>query len=170
MFNPFEPYEAKYLTGFTKKGVEAFVLQSYPRGERPFEDPRLPGYLLTHYEEIKLAENHMDSIEHDPKKRLLMIDNPDDWNELIRLGRPGSGAHVYMRFKIPDADKKAKKVLEKHIRAYIDHKLGWRIPGYDVVQFSLDAIFGDLYAVLKYGPKYCKVKLDDIESNKGYVL
>jgi hypothetical protein len=75
-----------------------------------------------------------------------------------------------LRFRDRDAEERARKKLDKKLRAYIDHKLGWRIAGYDAVTFSLDFHFGEIYVVLKHGSKYQKVNIDDIESSKGYVL
>jgi hypothetical protein len=170
MFNPFPPYETKYLAAFRQKGVKAFVMQTYDRGRNMLEENPRPAFLLTHYEKIDMAQDHMDAITHDPCRRLFLLDNSTDLKELERLGQKDSGEKVFLRFKIPNAEQVARKVLDKKLHAYIDYKLGWKIPGHEVVQFTLEFIFGEIYAVLRHGSKYHKVKIDEIETTKGYVL
>jgi hypothetical protein len=170
MFNPFPPYEIKYLAAFKQKGVKAFVMQTYDRGRNLLDEDPAPAFLLTHYENIDQAEDHMDAIGHDAGRRLFRMENADDVKELQRLGQPGARERVYMRFKIPNAEQVARKVLDKKLHAYIDFKLGWKIPGHDLVKFSLDFIFGEIYVELKHGSKYHKVKIEEIETTKGYVL
>lgn len=169
MFNPFPRFELKYLNGFRQKGVVAFVKQTYERGRDPHAHEK-PGFLLSHYSEPHMARNHFDAIAHDPGRQLLETANPEDWKELARLGGADAGALVYMYFKIPDAEQRAKKVLDKKLHAYIDHKLKWRVSREEGVQFGLEFTFGEIYAVLKSGGRTHKVKIEEIETTKGYVL
>jgi hypothetical protein len=170
MFNPYALYEAKYLEGFKTKGVKAFVKQTYDRGRNLLEQNPGPAFLLTHYNEIKMAINHMDAISNDPERRLFMFDNFSDLLELQRIGRPGAEELVYMSLKTPGAEQKAKKILDKKLRAYISFKLNWLVPASETVQFSLEFIFGEIYAVLRHGHHSHKVKMEEIETTKGYVL
>ena len=170
MFNPYRPYEAKYLPKFKLKGVKAFVLQTYERGRDWLENNPKPAYLLTHYEDLLKASGHMDALKHDLGRRLLKMDNTDDYKELLRLGQNDCGAHVYLYFMFPDATDRARRALDKKLHSYIDHKLRWRIPGFETVQFDLEYEFGDIYIVLRHGGKYNRVKFEEIESMKGYVL
>lgn len=170
MFNPFPRFELKYLNGFRQKGVVAFVKQTYDRGRDPHDKTEKPAFLLSHYNEPHMARNHFDAIAHDVNRQLLEIDNSEDWKELERLGAQESGAIVYMYFKLPDAEQRAKKVLDTKLHAYIDHKLKWRVSRSEGVQFGLEFTFGEIYAVLKSGGRTHKVKIEEIETTKGYVL
>jgi hypothetical protein len=170
MFNPYASYELKYLPAFKQKGVKAFVKQTYDRGRNLLEENPRPAFLLCHYNDITKAQGHMDAIKHDPNRRLLFLDNAVDYQELQRLGRLNSEELVYLNFAVPNAERKAQAVLEKKLRAYLEHKLNWRIPGGQTVQFSLEFEFGEIYAVLKHGGRYHRVKFDEIETTKGYVL
>lgn len=170
MFNPYAAYELKYLSAFKQKGVKAFVKQTYDRGRNMLEENPRPAFLLSHYNDIAQASGHMDAIKHDPNRRLLLVDNPEDYRELQRIGQRDSNELVYLSFAVPNAERKAQTVLEKRLRAYIDFKLKWRIPGGHTVQFSLEFEFGDIYAVLRHGGRYHRVKFDEIETTKGYVL
>jgi hypothetical protein len=170
MFNPFPVYHPKYLPLFIQKGVKCFVKQTYERGRNLLEEKILPAYLLTQYHDIGLAKEHMDSIRHDAAAVMLVVSDADDLKELQRLGRADCAERIYLRFRDRDAEERARKKLDKKLRAYIDHKLGWRIAGYDSVSFSLDFHFGEIYVVLKHGSRYQKVNIDDIESLKEHVL
>lgn len=170
MFNPFVPYDSKYLAGFRQKGVKAFVKQYYPRGNNPLVQDAPPALLLSHYHDLKKAEDHYGVIAHDVHRQLLVMDKAEDQALLLSLGDKNRGIPVFLPFKLPDAEHRARKVLDKKLRAYIDFKLNWRVPGQHSVQFSLDVIFGEIYAVLKHGGLVHTVRLDDIENTSGYVL
>jgi len=170
MFNPFPLFEAKYLSGFKQKGVLAFVKQSYERGRNPLNNTEWPAYLLSHYAEPHMAQNHFDAIGHDPSRALLFLDNPEHFKELQRLGVKDQGSYTYLYLKLPDAEAKAKKMLDKKLHAYIDYKLGWRVSREEGVQFSLNFIFGEIYVVLSSGGRKHQVKIEEIETLKGYVL
>lgn len=170
MFNPLVPYHLKYLAGFRQKGVTAFVQQSYPRGRNLLQEEQAMALLLSHYHDAKQADDHYGVIAPDPHRRLLLMHHAEDYAELLALGGPEKGIPVFLPFKIPDAEQKARKVLDKKLRAYIHYKLHWRVPGQHTLQFSLDVIFGEIYAVLRHGGLTHTVKLDDIENTSGYVL
>lgn len=170
MYNPYPPYEKKYLPEFKKKGVKCFVLQTYDRGRNLLEaDPR-PAYLLCHYDDITHAREHMDALKHDLRARILMMNEEADVRELLRLGESNAPERVYMYFKPQNGERTFQKLMEKKIRAYIDLKLRWHVPGGSTVALKLDFIFGEIYVELRHSGKYHKVKLEEIESMHGYVL
>lgn len=170
MFNPFPLFDVKYLGGFKQKGVKCFVKQTYDRGRNLLEDNPRPSFLISHYTDKGLALEHMDALKHDSKACILMIDNEDDLKELQRMGSKHSDSLVYMYFKQADGEIRAKKVLDKKLHAYIDYKLGWKVAGGTTVEMKLDFIFGDIYVELRYGSKFKKVKIEEIEKTEGYVL
>jgi hypothetical protein len=170
MFNPYRRYEAQYLPKFKMKGVKAFVQQTYDRGRDLLAENPRPAFLLTHYEDLIKAEGHMDALKHDPNRRLFKMDDPEDYRELYRLGQRDCGAQVYLYFMFPDADARARRALDKKLHAYIDFKLKWRIPSLETAEFYLEYEFGEIYAVLKHGGRYHRVKFEEIETMKGYVL
>jgi hypothetical protein len=170
MFNPYAFYELKYLPAFKEKGVKAFVKQTYDRGRNLLEENPSPAFLLSHYDNISKAHGHLDAIKHDPHRRLLLLENAEDYQELQRMGHPDPGELIYLNFAVPNAERKAQATLDKKLHAYIDYKLNWRVPGGQTVQFSLEFEFGEIYAVLKHGGRYHRVKFEEIETTKGYVL
>lgn len=170
MYNPFPLYDIKYLQPFLAKGVKCFVKQTYDRGRNMLEENPKPAFLISHYNEIGLALEHLDALKHDTNARILRIDNAADLSELRRMGMPGASERVYMYFKQADAERRLRKTLDKRLHAYIDHKLNWKIPGYQTVQMKLDFIFGEIYVELRHGSKYHKIKLEEVESNAGYLI
>lgn len=167
MYNPFPRYELKYLAPFKQKGVKCFVKQSYPRGQNKLEENPRPSFLLSHYNDRGLALEHLDSLKHDPEAHILMMDEEADFAELKRLA--DFAQYVYMYFKPKDGEQQARRLPDKKLHAYIDYKLGWKVPGGQLVNMKLDFIFGDLYVELRHGTKYAKVKIEEIENPK-YVL
>ena len=135
---------------FRKKGVKAFVLQTYPRGE---------GYVLIHFENKLAAQQYYDVVKTDAAREMIGLDKTGEERikQLLQTER------IYTMLKIKDAEFKVKKLLEKRIRYFIDHQLGWNPGRNDDVQFSLDVQFGEVYAKLKFRAKEIKVKLADIE-------
>jgi hypothetical protein len=150
MFNPLQQFEERFTGMFRKKGVKAFVRQTYSRGG---------GYVLIHFENLLAAQQYYDVVKTDPARELILTDGEGEERIkfLLRTEK------VYTMLKIKDAEFKVKKLLEKRIRYFIDEKLGWRAGRNDDVQFSLDVQFGEVYAKLKFRAKEIKVKLEDIE-------
>ena len=88
---------------------------------------------------------------------------------MARLAALIEAGGVFTMLKVKDAEYKARKVLDKKLRYYIDTRLQWRPNGSDDVVFSLDVQFGEVYARLKFRSKEIMVKLEEIE-NASYVL
>jgi hypothetical protein len=150
MFNPLQPFEERFIEMFRRKGVKAFVRQTYNRGN---------GFVLIHFENMLAAQQYFDVVKTDPARELILLDKAGEERikELLRTEK------IYTMLKIRDAEFKVKKLLEKRIRCFIDTKLGWNPGRNDDVQFGLDVQFGEVYAKLKFRAKEIKVKLEDIE-------
>lgn len=170
MFNPFSVFEPRFLAGFKQKGVKAFVQQTYDRGKNLLETNPGAAFLLIHFNDAQKAREHYDAIKSDANRKLYLTDNENDWKELSRLINQPAGQRFYTILTVPDVNNKARKALDKKIRAYVDFKTNWRPASQEQVGFSLDVIFGEIYARLKYGPREVKLKLDELENQQGYVL
>jgi hypothetical protein len=170
MFNPFSPFDPHLLTGFRQKGVQAFVRQTYDRGRNMLEAEPQPSFILIHFNKAIKAREHFDAIKTDPNRQLYIVDDPADWQALQELLNNPPGQRYYTILTIKDVNEKARIVLDKKIRYYIDHRTNWKPKGYEQISFSLDIIFGEIYGRLRYGPREVKMKLDDLENQQGYVL
>lgn len=160
MFNPCLRYEKKYLSGFKQKGVTCFVMQTYERGRNSEDDD---ARLIWHYTDEEAARNHLDACRHDPAACILMLDNENDWKELIRLGEKNIMEKVYMALKPANAEQQLRRMMDAQFRSFIDHKLKWRIPSFNTVIVKLVFKFGRIYVELRHGNKSATVKLEEIE-------
>jgi hypothetical protein len=170
MFNPFARYHAKYLDEFRKKGIKAFVKQTYNRGRNLSEVNPPPSFLLTHYGQLNMAYEHMRAIQRDPGRKLLLLNNPADYAELSRMGQTDAGMHVYMQLAVTNVVAKMRRCVDQKTRHYISRNLGWRITAQQMIQFSLRIIFGEIYVTLHHEGQSHIVKLDEIEQLNSYVL
>ena len=160
MFNPLHPFELRFLQAFLKKGVVAFVKQTYQRG-KDLSNGRDNNYVLIHFEKILAAQQYYDVLKEDPARELLFINQTahmDRLRELISVG------NCYMMLKVKDAEFRVKKLLDKKIKLFIEHQLNWFPSRQDEVLFNLDVQFGEVYAKLKFRSRELKVKLEEIEN------
>jgi hypothetical protein len=159
MFNPLHPFELKYLQAFIDKGVVAFVKQGFQRGKNNLY-PGVNTYVLIHFEKPLAAQQYYDVLKEDPARELLFLNNANDFNRVKELILTGT---CYMMLKVKGAEEKAKKILDKKIKVFIEKKLGWHPSGQEEILFNLDVQFGEVYAKLKFRSKEIKVKLAEIE-------
>ncbi len=161
MFNPLHLFEHQYLDRFIQKGVIAFVKQSYQRGRKLLNEKASETYVLTHFEKELAAQQYFDVLKDDVNRELFWVNNARDLNlirEMIDSGK------AYMMLKKKDAEFKARKILDKKIKSFIEYRLNWHPSRQDEVVFKLDVQFGEVYARLKFRSKEIKVKLEEIEN------
>src|SRR5690242_760198 len=97
MFNPLCPFEERWLPAFKKKGVRAFVKQTYNRGKDPFDETEKPAYVLIHFEKMLAAQQYFDVVRNDPARELLKI---DDQADVERIHELLMNAKVYAMLKV----------------------------------------------------------------------
>jgi hypothetical protein len=165
MFNPFTAFRPDYLDGFIKKGIRAFVQQSYPRGATG--DGRL-AFLLSHYDDTGLAIQHLDALKHDDERKIYLLSDLEQHAALKALLN-NQQVNCFARLTIAQLDQRLKKVIEKKLHYFIDHHTDLRPKGYDSVLFNLEIIFGEVYVLIRNGARQIKVKLAEIEK-PVYVL
>jgi hypothetical protein len=166
MFNPLSPFHLHYLDAFKRKGVKAFVKQTYARGKMAFDEKHLDAFVLVHFENLLAANQYFDVVKEDPARELILADEPAGKTRIRELM---NSSRLFTMLTVKDADQKARKLLDKKLRAFIEYKLNWHPSRQDDVIFQLDVQFGEVYARLKFRSKEIKVKLEEIE-NLRYVL
>ena len=169
MFNPFAPFDPRLLEKFKLKGVKAFVKQTYERGKSRLDENNVTAYLLIHFTSLAMAQQYFQSIQADTGRRLFRLDDPAEFQELHSLLNKPSNSRFFTALTIKDANEKAKKLLDKQIRAYITYKTDWHPPRSADISFNLELSFGELYVQLKYDNREIKMKLSELE-NQRYVL
>jgi hypothetical protein len=170
MFNPFAPFEPRFLSAFKQKGVKAFVKQTYPRGRNLLENNSQPSFLLIHFTDIVKAVAHFEKIGADPDRQLFNLAEPQHCQQLIQLFSKPCGHHYYTNLLIKDVNVVAKKILDKKIRSYISTYTEWYPRRGEQVNFSLDIIFGEIYVRLAYGFRQARLKLDELDNPFQHVL
>lgn len=158
-FNPLHPFELRFLPAFKQKGVIAFVKQSYQRG-RGLVPGEQKTFVLIHFEKTLAAQQYFDVLKDDPERELIFFNNAVDLTRIKQLIADGN---CYMMLKIKDAELRAKKLLDKKIKFFIENNCNWHPSRQDEVRFSLDVQFGEVYAKLNFRSKEIKVKLEEIE-------
>lgn len=166
MFNPLQPFEPRFIELFKAKGIKAFAKQVYERGRPDFNENNLQAYVLIHFDSLEAAQNYVDVQGSDPDRELLRLDRAEAVDRIRELIKT---ANVFTILKIKDAEMKARKVLDKKLRAFIEYKLNWHPSRSDDVIFHLEMQCAEVYAELKFRSQKIKVKLEEIESAK-YVL
>lgn len=152
MFNPFYPFQERLFAPMVQRGNQFFVLESYARCN---------GFMLMHYHDFGMAQQHYNSLSNDSVSKLYQWSNASDQIELKQLV---NNNRVFAFLKIPDAEKVAKKMLDKRVRAYIANNTSWNPMGDDDVDFDIDFILGEVYIVLNYNTQSKKVKLEQLEN------
>lgn len=166
MFNPLQAFEERFIRLFQQKGVKAFVKQTYKRGRPDFNEKNTEAFVLIHFQSLVAAQQYFDVLKEDPGRELLKPETPEDTEKIRHLLHTSK---VFTMLKVKEAESKARKLLDKKIRAFIEYKLHWRPGSQDEVRFGLDVQFGEVYAKLTFRSQEIKVKLEEIE-NPHYVL
>jgi hypothetical protein len=122
--------------------------------------------VFIHFEKLLAAQQYFDVQKNDPHRELLALNDPA---AVERLSMLIATTNAFTMLKVKDAEMKARKVLDKKIRAFIEYKLNWQPSRQDDLRFGLDVQFGEVYAKLKFRSKEISVKLEDIETS-SYVL
>jgi len=115
------------------------------------------------------AREHYDVLQRDPHRKVFLIERPEGM-QALRQTLLAKEAVYYTGLLVKDANKKAKKSLEKSIRSYIQRETSWRPVRDEEVDFSLEIHFGQLYARLIYGRESVREKLDSLENSWKHVL
>ena len=162
MFNPFHPLTIQLLEAFVGSGKRYFVRQRFDRA-RNINEQGIKGYfLISHYEMLTTAQDHLGAIAYDPmrflydwedgthRERLYMAAGmPADYKIYSPVFRPGWEAGITDRMK-----EKAKKYVAE---------LGWTPKAGETVNTNYEVQFGELFVRLSYKGRQVKVKFEEIE-------
>jgi len=70
MFNPFYLFTTELLQAMVKGGKRYFVRQRFDRGRNIDETNTLSSFLISHYELLTTAQDHLGAIAYDPLRFL----------------------------------------------------------------------------------------------------
>ena len=166
MFNPFVPFHIKMIEGFRKMKRPYLVAQTNLQAIDHFEEiPKVP-LLLTDYDNLQGAQIHLNAITATDKyKSIINLENEKHRSKLLEILGPGSNYRVYAAF-IEDMKQVEKRLNDKYtgnIRNYISRRTNWRIGADKTIYPRLEAVFGELFVILKYGTQTERFRLSDLE-------
>lgn len=164
-FQPFIPFEKKYLNKLISNKQYYWVSQSYQRGSSAVTGSRIP-ILITSYDDKELAQIHKNAVKNDLYAALINIQNEAHYNTLLSMLMPESKYFVY--WGVVHDYKQLEKYLNdhfgQHIKRYIDKKTNWRINGNGIFRPAFQLTFGELYITLKWSGQSVRVKFEEIEN------
>ncbi|SEW52066.1 hypothetical protein [Chitinophaga arvensicola] len=146
MHNPLALLSPELLVALQKHGFTIFVRQSYPRGRDHFDTDIKEIFLITHYDDLKAAEEHMAHIAADHRKHLYQISIPEDREKLMIAAAQPDGYKVYVAL-LKDKKWKGAAKLQPKLKTYLQQNTSWKVKD--------GAIAADLY--LHYGELMLKL-------------
>ncbi|MEJ7672698.1 MAG: hypothetical protein WKF59_08290 [Chitinophagaceae bacterium] len=101
MFNPFAPFQEKFIAAFRKVKKRYLVSQSFTRDTMNPEGKR--SLLLTHYDQKGHAQIHLNAMAADKYAAIIDLEKEEHREKLVSMIKPGSLYNVYSTL-IPDAN------------------------------------------------------------------
>jgi hypothetical protein len=167
MFQPFERFHAKYITGLINLKKIYLVTQTYNRGFDHFENDVKTNILITDYENKVEADIHYNAVKGDKYASIMNLENEKHKEKLIEMLNVNSKYCVYWAI-VKDA-KSIMKTLDlkykDNVRRYIANKTNLRLKPSETLFTSLVVNFGEIYLVIKAGNKPITVIFGDIEKS-----
>jgi tRNA A58 N-methylase Trm61 len=162
MFNPFVPFEARFIDAFRKAGKRYLVSQTYAQAVDHFADRN---YLLfTHYDELGRAKIHLSALK-DRFAAIIDLENERHRTKIQDMLAPESIYVIYSTL-VESREKLLERLNQKYsdnIRRYISNNTSWRIGSDKTIRPAFEIVFGEFFVLLKYSNQQLRVKLQDIE-------
>lgn len=166
MLQPFYAFQTIFIDGLFKLNKTYLVSQTYKRGESLYTQEKVC-LLLTDYDDIGLANTHLNAIKHDRYAAILDLHRPTHKEKLLEMLASDSKYKLFFS-AIKSAEELALRVTKQykgHMRRYIENRTDWRIGRDTALRPKLSLIFGELYVILKWGNRTLRVKFEDIENS-----
>ncbi len=163
MFNPFAPFQEKFIAAFRKVKKRYLVSQSFTRDTMNPEGKR--SLLLTHYDQKGHAQIHLNAMAADKYAAIIDLEKEEHREKLVSMIKPGSLYNVYSTL-IPDANdikKITDKIFAEKLQKYINRNTNWRIRRDQTLIAKVETTFGELRVVIKYGSQTIRIKLEELE-------
>lgn len=164
MFQPFELFRPEFINRLIKMDRKYLVSQTYHRAFDHFEETKTD-ILLTDYDQLGLAQIHLSAVKHDKYASIIDLTNPKHKEKILQMFHPESGYRLYWAI-VKSADQTKKRIYSKYkdnIRRYIMKNTNWRVSAGESIGLTLQAIYGELFIILKRGNQTLRVKFEEIE-------
>ena len=166
MYNPFPLFTPSLLLAQLSeaKGKRFFVRQTFPRG---MHEGLKAAFLFRGYteEEKNMAEEHFQSLRHDPNAFLYEANNNMHLEKLRTAARQPSGFKIYYVGKTK-WEWRPPPVYQTKIKKFIQHfHSGWRTTrGKNKVMVGLHEEFGNIFLKFSFEKEVDKIPFDQIEN------
>jgi hypothetical protein len=162
MFNPFYLFTPELLEAMVKGGKRYFVRQRFDRGSSIGETNYLCPFLISHYELLTTAQDHLGAIAYDPLRFLYDWTNNEHKERLHRAAALCNEYKIYSPVFKPGWEKDITDALKEKAKRYVS-ALGWMPKGGEMVNTNYEVQFGELFVRLNYKGREVKVKFEEIE-------
>lgn len=164
---PFKRFLPLYIQRFTDMRKIYLVSQTYERHVKTLTEPDKTGMLITDYDDLGLAKQHF-AARKNVRDRLAAIIDLTNASHLVAFQRTLS---VNSRYAVYWAAVESRQSLERrvnlhfkdNIRRYISENTRWHIARDSGINPKIQAIFGELFIVLRYRSEELRIKFSDIE-------
>lgn len=163
MFNPFAPFQEKFIAAFRKVKKRYLVSQTFKRDTSNHGEK--PSILLTQYDDKGYAQIHYNAILADKYAAIIDLEKEEHRNKLLSMIKPDSLYNVYSSL-IPDpkeVKKTTDKIFAEKLQKYINRNTNWRIGRDQKLIAKMETTFGELCVVIKYGAQTIRIKLEELE-------
>lgn len=160
MHNPLALLSPQLVTSLQQHGFTVFVRQSYPRGKVHAEIRE--AFLITHYEDLSAAAEHMQHIATDPRKCLYQTNVPEEQEKLMIAAAQPEGYRVYVAL-LKDKKWKAPPRLQSDIKSYLRANTGWKVKD-GAIAADLYLHFGELMLKLANPSGQMNLLLSEVEN------
>jgi len=161
MHNPLALLTTELLQALLAHGFTFFIRQSYPRGMDHFDPALKECFLITPYAEMGEAQRHFQHIVADPRRRIYLVDQPEELDKLYLAAAQPDGYKIFVdklaapKWRVP-ADMNSK------IHRYLRANTKWKTREGEIA-VNLFLHFGELMLRLTNGREEIKINLNEIE-------
>lgn len=163
MYNPLALLSPELVASLQQHGFIVFVRQSYPRGKVHAEIKE--AFLLTHYNDLSAAEEHMQRIAADPRKCLYRVNILEEQEKLMIAAAQPAGYRVYSAL-LKDKKWKAPPRLQSGIKSYLRANTAWKVKD-GAIAADLYLHFGELMLKLVSPSGEINLLLSEVEEDEA---
>lgn len=164
MFNPFCIFSPKLLNAVVKANKRYFVRQTFKRGFS-YLDEGIRGYfIISHYDDLKEAQEHFEAISRDGNRFLYDWEDPEHREKLIIASKNPPGFKVYANLFERNWERHITDQFRCRIRRYIEDRLHWRPTRSDTINFHIEMRYGEAYGRIQTRNLEVSVLLEEIET------
>lgn len=165
MFNPFLPFEHRFINAYRKKGERYLVSQIYKQAVEHFAEQSKIPILFSAYSELNKANIHLQAVKTDKYAAILDLEKDVHRTKLTEMLHPASTYQIFSDIVISrkNVEERLNKKYENNIRRYINNNTRWKIGSDKTIVPRFEIQFGNFFVILSYYNETIKIKLEELE-------